>query len=802
MRLFTLFLFLFTLASSITLAAAEDFQWSDNEVVSPAPRTSHLHHRSLTKRACSNLLIDNFSSQSQLDNRKNDLGYKTSADGTASISISSSSSSKLVITPSSSSSYFYSNTKCQSISGYSAVQFSIAGPSGASVKVAVRYFDSATSCAPYGTSGYKTAYYTVTGLSSTAKRVTIPFSSLGITPAGSVISSVYLENFSVTGRSYSLWQLALTCSSTSTSTGKTATCTSSSSGSYGLIDDFSATKSTNDLNYATGDDSTCKSVTVLASSNKIQIVPASTSSSYWYSDVGCQALTKFSGVQLSVAGPSGASVQVVVSYYPSSSSCSTGTGVQTATYTVSGLSSTAKRISIPFSTLGIDSNSAVLASIRLKNFSSKGTFYLWKLAFTCPSSSASTTSVANLGGSTAAAVAQTTTSSAATSYTTYTASNVNVLRDAQLDGSIRAVGVNLGGILQYENWLSSGSPVQALLNELDDGSYYAEKGELVIMRAFPNNRSAMVTAFQQHRAVLTEADFKLMAQYGINSVRVPINWGIMPVNSGGGDPDEWADFATGSLSVLDKIVNTWAPKYGITVLLSMHGHKGTHGVAEHASPGAANPVVYWDQYTENQQNSVNVAVYLAKRYLSSPAFLGIGMMNEPVNVAESVVRQYFLDAYAAVRAVSNCLLVFAPMLWQQYPSNGWQNFLSPNDGYYNVREEWHPYFCFPPDWSSANNSAQILSYTANELQNDWNGAPGVGKMATEWSLATPNAMSSSDLTQFAKNQMKAYDYGGGFYFWTWKFWADNNNDNYINGWSLKSLLTHGVITKAMMQAAW
>ncbi|ODQ55637.1 glycoside hydrolase, partial [Saitoella complicata NRRL Y-17804] len=359
-------------------------------------------------------------------------------------------------------------------------------------------------------------------------------------------------------------------------------------------------------------------------------------------------------------------------------------------------------------------------------------------------------------------------------------------------------GVNLGSLLQYEHWMSANSPVARLLSNLPNGSDIAGKGELQIMRAFPDHRAELERAFAEHRrSMVTEEDFRMMSEYGINSIRVPVNWGIMPIDSGGGVPQEWKDFAPGALEVLDNIINNWAPNYGLTVLLSLHGHKGTHGNNDHACPGGGG--VFWDKYPENQQHSIDLASWLANRYKSFPAFLGIGLMNEPCDVNEQVVREYYEKAYKAVRKVSDCLVVIAPMLWQQHPNNGWEDVLS-GSRYHNIREEWHPYFCFGDEWAHKSPS-DLIGYTDRDLHQQYLNPRGHLKLASEWSCASAQPMSPEQMREFAGNQLEAYREISGFYFWTWRYWDERDNE-YVNGWSLKSLLKNGVITRAQLREAW
>jgi len=59
-------------------------------------------------------------------------------------------------------------------------------------------------------------------------------------------------------------------------------------------------------------------------------------------------------------------------------------------------------------------------------------------------------------------------------------------------------------------------------------------------------------------------------------------------------------------------------------------------------------------------------VWLAERYRNEPAFLGIGLINEPTGDTDStILHQYYIDAYYAIRETGNdCILTHAPLLYQ------------------------------------------------------------------------------------------------------------------------------------------
>lgn len=65
-------------------------------------------------------------------------------------------------------------------------------------------------------------------------------------------------------------------------------------------------------------------------------------------------------------------------------------------------------------------------------------------------------------------------------------------------------------------------------------------------------------------------------------------------------------------------------------------------------------------------NTVDLAVFLADRYRHDPAFLGIGLLNEPTgSTDDGIMHEYYTRAYNAIRATGNdCILTHMPLLYE------------------------------------------------------------------------------------------------------------------------------------------
>ena len=99
-------------------------------------------------------------------------------------------------------------------------------------------------------------------------------------------------------------------------------------------------------------------------------------------------------------------------------------------------------------------------------------------------------------------------------------------------------------------------------------------------------------------------------------------------------------------------------------MISIHAAKGSQNGNDHSAPSTPG-TSYWSAYPENVQNTVDLAKWLADRYRYEPAFLGIGLLNEPcASTNDQILHQYYERAYDAIRSTGNdCVLTHAPLLY-------------------------------------------------------------------------------------------------------------------------------------------
>ena len=82
----------------------------------------------------------------------------------------------------------------------------------------------------------------------------------------------------------------------------------------------------------------------------------------------------------------------------------------------------------------------------------------------------------------------------------------------------------------------------------------------------------------------------------------------------------------------------WAVKYNVAVLICIHAAKGSQNGNDNSAPPVSGQV-YWSQYQENIDNTVEVARFLAARYKNVPSFFGVELLNEPTSVDVNILKQ-------------------------------------------------------------------------------------------------------------------------------------------------------------------
>ena len=127
---------------------------------------------------------------------------------------------------------------------------------------------------------------------------------------------------------------------------------------------------------------------------------------------------------------------------------------------------------------------------------------------------------------------------------------------------------------------------------------------------------------------IQEDDIKQIAALGFDSVRLPVGyWNIMA------DPYERyapADYHI-SLRYIDWCFDM-AEKYGLSVMLDLHGGPGSQNGQDHSGCGYS--IVGQPHWTdpENVELSLQAIEIMAARYSNRSSLMGIELLNEPSQV--------------------------------------------------------------------------------------------------------------------------------------------------------------------------
>ncbi|CAH0513739.1 unnamed protein product [Peronospora belbahrii] len=363
------------------------------------------------------------------------------------------------------------------------------------------------------------------------------------------------------------------------------------------------------------------------------------------------------------------------------------------------------------------------------------------------------------------------------------------------NGAIPCRGVNLGGWLVFEHWMTSNAAVSKSID-----SRYLDSGEFISITKSENPDKVRSMLSKHHDTFITEDDIKQIAAAGVNTLRVPVGFWIIGYDNY--DPTNQREieaYSPGTIMYLDRLIRVWAMKYNVAVLVDVHAAKGSQNGNDHSSPSTPGQIL-WSEKRENIANTIEVVRFLAARYINDEAFLGIGLLNEPRgNVSASLLYQYYLDAYQVVRSTgSDCVLTIMSMLDSKNPME-LAGFM-PMPRYKNVWVEWHSYFIWTYENRTNKHLVEVdVKQDYQEKMTKWNAMTDNNPLFIgEWSFASPSNMLLNDpelFYEFAKAQLEIHSQAAkGWTYWTWKLDVKGNK---LDSWSLQRLLTDDRIAKLL-----
>jgi len=199
-------------------------------------------------------------------------------------------------------------------------------------------------------------------------------------------------------------------------------------------------------------------------------------------------------------------------------------------------------------------------------------------------------------------------------------------------------GVNVGGIFVLERWMNGrffdGIPdwVGTSIQAYTDGINNAE-----VAKRNLDDRAANW---------INECDYAQIAQLGLNTVRLPIGYWAL----GDKFPDtpmlppfnKWTSVYNNTLEQIHTHFK-WAQKYGLGVLLDLHGAPGSQNGADH-SGNSGNTDLYNSDININ--TTVNVLRRLTEIFKEYDNMVGIELFNEPRDPDK--LKKIYREAYPKI----------------------------------------------------------------------------------------------------------------------------------------------------------
>lgn len=311
----------------------------------------------------------------------------------------------------------------------------------------------------------------------------------------------------------------------------------------------------------------------------------------------------------------------------------------------------------------------------------------------------------------------------------------------------------------------------------------------------------------------TEDDFRDIANYGLNHVRIPIGyWAFALLDN---DP-----YVQGQEFYLDQAIG-WARKYGLKVWVDLHGAPGS----QNGFDNSGQRDTYQWQEGNNVDFTLQVLDYLGQKYGSSDysdVVTMIELLNEPLGPALNMdgVKQFYNDGYSRVRAQS---LSVGVTFHDAFMDAGyWNGFLAQPDAYFTLLDHHHYQVFSSPElarsiddhigaacqlgwdtrkestWRVVGEFSAALTDCTKWLNGvgrgarydgsfnvDGTGSYYIGDCSNRWDISTWSDEDKQNSRRYLEAQLEAYDQGTGWIYWAYK------QENAVE-WDFRQLVTNGI----------
>jgi endoglucanase len=200
---------------------------------------------------------------------------------------------------------------------------------------------------------------------------------------------------------------------------------------------------------------------------------------------------------------------------------------------------------------------------------------------------------------------------------------------------IRLRGVGLGGWMNMENFVTGYSANESLMRSTVREVLGDDRYELFFDR--------LLTVF------FGDGDARLLAELGMNCVRIPVNYRHFERDS---RPFE---FLEDGFRQLDRAIEACA-RHGLRTVIDLHALPGAQNQHWH-SDNYTHRAMFWD-HVHFQDRAVALWEVIADRYKGDPRIAGYNPINEPADESRAAVRTVYKRLVNAIRAIDRDHILF------------------------------------------------------------------------------------------------------------------------------------------------
>jgi endoglucanase len=331
----------------------------------------------------------------------------------------------------------------------------------------------------------------------------------------------------------------------------------------------------------------------------------------------------------------------------------------------------------------------------------------------------------------------------------------HVLRDNHGRGKpIRLHGVNLGGWLEWQEWMC---PIDSskTLRDANPGhnGYDFEVRKLLVQRFGPQVAADLISTYES--AWITEPDLDNIQGLGMNVVRLTLAYDTLLQDDGSWRPDAFtrADWL---------VTSAW--KRGIYTIIDLHAFLPPAANQDGSAAG------YWSSQSQKQE-TVKIWNHIAAHYKANPAVAFYDLLNEPNNSQlkgqpspkSATVCDIYEQLYRSIRLADPDHAIAMEGTWD------WHSLRDPaKSGFRNVIYSFHWYHFGVKTTADFNAGTDRDLQSLTQMQQKWNVPAYIGEF---------NLFGDADAWKYALAQ---YDEHG----LSWTMWTYKNKASGTNSWGV------------------